>query len=64
MSAAVTTPATLRTEHAFTLPRGYLGPDGTVHRDGIMRLATARDPHVLLPRTGYQGFRRKSVTCR
>jgi len=39
----VTTPATLRTEHAFTLPRGYAGPDGTVHREGVMRLATARD---------------------
>jgi hypothetical protein len=34
---------TLRTEHAFTLPRGYAGPDGVVHRDGVMRLATARD---------------------
>ncbi len=39
----MTTPATLRTEHAFTLPRGYAGPDGTVHREGVMRLATARD---------------------
>ena len=43
MSPAVTTPPTLRTEHAFTLPRGYAGPDGTVHREGVMRLATARD---------------------
>ena len=43
MSSTVTTPATLRTEHAFTLPRGYAGPDGTVHREGVMRLATARD---------------------
>jgi hypothetical protein len=34
---------TLRTEHVFTLPRGYVGPDGVVHRDGVMRLATARD---------------------
>lgn len=33
----------LKTEFAFTLPRGYLGPDGTVHRRGVMRLATARD---------------------
>ncbi len=33
----------MQTEIAFTLPRGYLGSDGTVHRDGVMRLATARD---------------------
>ena len=39
----MTTPTTLRTEHAFTLPRGYVGPDGTLHREGVMRLATARD---------------------
>ena len=37
----------MRTEFAFELPRGYLGPDGTVHRRGVMRLATARDE--LLP---------------
>jgi hypothetical protein len=33
----------LRTEHEFTLPMGYLGDDGTLHRDGVMRLATAAD---------------------
>ena len=33
----------LKTEFAFTLPRGYLAADGTVHRRGVMRLATARD---------------------
>jgi hypothetical protein len=33
----------MRTEFAFTLPRGYVDGDGTVHREGIMRLATARD---------------------
>lgn len=37
----------MRTEFAFELPRGYLGPDGRVHRRGVMRLATARDE--LLP---------------
>jgi hypothetical protein len=31
------------TEYAFTLPRGYADADGTIHRDGSMRLATARD---------------------
>ncbi len=33
----------MRTEVAFTLPRGYVDPAGTVHREGTMRLATARD---------------------
>lgn len=33
----------LTTEFAFTLPRGYLAPDGSIHRRGVMRLATARD---------------------
>lgn len=36
----------LRTEFAFTLPRGYVDAAGTVHRDGVMRLATARDELV------------------
>ena len=33
----------MQTEHPFTLPRGYVDRDGVVHRDGVMRLATARD---------------------
>ena len=33
----------LRTEFAFVLPRGYVDGTGTVHRDGAMRLATAKD---------------------
>jgi hypothetical protein len=33
----------LQTEFAFELPRGYLDDEGTVHREGVMRLATARD---------------------
>lgn len=37
----------LRTEFAFQLPRGYLDDDGVLHREGVMRLATARDE--LLP---------------
>lgn len=32
-----------RTEVDFTLPLGYLDSDGTLHRDGVMRLATAAD---------------------
>lgn len=35
--------AGLRTEFEFTLPKGYLAPDGALHRHGVMRLATARD---------------------
>lgn len=33
----------MQTEIAFTLPRGYLDPRGVLHREGRMRLATARD---------------------
>lgn len=33
----------MQTEIAFTLPRGYVDAGGTVHREGTMRLATARD---------------------
>ena len=39
---------TLRTEFPFMLPRGYVDDSGTVHRSGIMRLATARDELVPL----------------
>jgi hypothetical protein len=35
--------AGLRTEFDFTLPKGFVGSDGTLHRHGTMRLATARD---------------------
>lgn len=31
------------TEVPFTLPRGYVDADGAVHRDGVMRAATAFD---------------------
>lgn len=33
----------VRTEFAFVLPRGYVDDNGGVHREGTMRLATARD---------------------
>jgi hypothetical protein len=46
-------PQGLRTEYPFTLPRGYVDQRGQVHRQGTMRLATAKDeltahsePHV------------------
>src|SRR5882724_6659277 len=33
----------MRTEYEFTLPLGYLDEEGTLHREGTMRLATAAD---------------------
>ncbi len=33
----------LTTEVEFELPQGYVGGDGTLHRSGVMRLATAYD---------------------
>lgn len=43
----------LKTEYDFTLPRGYVDKEGTLHKNGRMRLATAldeiaplRDPRV------------------
>lgn len=41
------TGSSLRTEFDFVLPRGYVDASGTLHRSGVMRLATARDE--LLP---------------
>jgi len=43
----------LQTEFAFTLPLGYVDAEGNLHKEGVMRLATAfdeiaplRDPRV------------------
>jgi hypothetical protein len=33
----------LQTEFEFTLPLGYVDPEGNLHRNGVMRLATAMD---------------------
>lgn len=33
----------LQTEFDFVLPRGYIDQNGTLHREGRMRLATAMD---------------------
>lgn len=33
----------LQTEFSFTLPRGYVDPQGNLHREGVMRLATGYD---------------------
>lgn len=33
----------LQTEYEFTLPKGYIDAEGNLHRQGVMRLATAFD---------------------
>jgi hypothetical protein len=38
----------MQTEFAFRLPRGYVDGGGQVHREGVMRLSTARDELVPL----------------
>lgn len=43
MTVSVAAESGLRTEYPFTLPRGYVDEHGRVHREGVMRLATARD---------------------
>lgn len=32
-----------QTEYEFTLPKGYIDENGDLHRQGVMRLATAAD---------------------
>ena len=34
---------TLQSEFKFTLPQGYVDPEGNLHKEGVMRLATAFD---------------------
>jgi hypothetical protein len=41
-----------KTEFPFRLPRGFVDSDGNLHRDGVMRLATARDE--ILPLQDYR----------
>ena len=33
----------MKTEFEFILPRGYVDKDGNLHREGVMRLANAKD---------------------
>jgi len=33
----------LNTEYPFTLPKGYVDDEGVIHREGVMRVAAARD---------------------
>ena len=47
-----------QTEFPFKLPRGYVDPQtGKLHRDGVMRLATAKDEIVPLQDYRVQGNR-------
>jgi len=45
----------LTTRYEFTLPRGYVDPQGRLHRTGVMRLATARDELEPLRDPGISG---------
>ena len=37
-----------KTEFSFKLPKGYIDDEGNMHREGVMRLATAKDEIVPL----------------
>ncbi len=37
-----------KTEYEFILPRGFVDSDGNIHKEGVMRLATAKDEIVPL----------------
>ncbi len=41
----------IQTEFEFTLPKGYVDNNGTLHRNGVMRLATAADEILQLKDT-------------
>jgi hypothetical protein len=45
----------LHTEHEFTLPFGYQDAEGTLHREGVMRMATAADEILPLRDPRVQG---------
>lgn len=44
-----------QTEYEFTLPMGFVDADGTLHREGVMRLATAADEILPLRDPRVQG---------
>jgi hypothetical protein len=45
-AGATPTSAGMLTLYPFVLPRGYVDEQGRLHREGVMRLATARDEIV------------------
>ena len=44
----------IQTEIDFTLPKGFLDDQGTLHRNGVMRLATAADEILPLKEASVQ----------
>src|SRR6185436_15303574 len=44
-----------QTEYEFTLPMGYVDAEGDLHREGVMRLATAADEILPLKDPRVQG---------
>jgi hypothetical protein len=44
-----------QTEYEFTLPLGYVDQEGSLHREGVMRLATAADEILPLRDPRVQG---------
>jgi hypothetical protein len=46
-----------QTEYPFTLPRGFVDQTGTLHKNGVMRLATAKDEIAPLQDYRVQGNR-------
>lgn len=46
-----------QTEFPFTLPKGFVDSEGRLHRQGVMRLATAKDEIVPLQDYRVQGNR-------
>ena len=46
-----------QTEYPFTLPRGFVDQEGNLHRNGVMRLATAKDEIIPLQDYRVQGNR-------
>lgn len=48
----------LKTEYEFTLPKGYIDKEGNLHREGVMRLANAKDE--ILPLTDPRVMRNKA----
>ena len=47
----------LKTEYEFILPRGYVDKEGNLHREGVMRLANAKDEIVPLNELRVQRYR-------
>ncbi|MDO4731800.1 MAG: phage tail assembly protein, partial [Clostridia bacterium] len=57
----------IQTEFEFELPKGYIDKDGNVHRNGVMRLATAADEIIPLKDTRVQinpGFLSTKILAR